>query len=846
MSEKYIIFVGFYDFEGYCTMKKRLLFIFVTVILSALCGFGVFAAEEVVTDSTGTYRYTSYSGSRARLDKVLTQPDADFVIPETVDGIKVEALGSDIFKVDSDTDYSENVISVTVSDSLKSWNTGAFKNCPNVEKFIVSDTNTVFTADEYGVLFDKNMTSIQDVPLNIKITEYVIPGTVTSFYSSFFPPQIETLTIPESVTTFSTSEIKHNNQNNVKNLIIENFRSDWPKGVFEEWYSLRTLTLGEKTEVIGDSAFEGCGINEIYGGENVRKIGNRAFDDCQGLTTANFENVEEIGEYAFFFCRKLTAVPYGDKLKKMGKDAFSSCYGLESVTIPASLSVVPELAFWNCDALKELNVEYGCTQIDKQAFYSCKLTDIMISGSVKTIGDEAFKFQTGGQMTITLEEGVENIGAEAFACFNENFYTSFSLPNSIKTIGENAFDNHRCSSFTVPEGCKSIAKGAFDSDKISGTFTLTVLSPDCVIDDEGVFQGNSCHNALYYAYPGSTAEEHVKSHPTYVAYTKTSGEVIYGTNTFVSLCDEGRHAPEENCSIYTHCKYCGTVLMTHADENNDDICDICGKFCGKIDVEFTNGILRIYGECDNTDAYQEFAPYTKTLILDKGVTKVLNGQFDGFDSIRMIYISDTVNSIDDSAFYDCEELNTVVFASGSTVLGENVFNSEINMYIPNTSDLNIENVNIIKYTLDNSTLYLLGFLRADMYTYLDTVSVFSLMFDDIKNVYIERFEAVGFTVYTYNKENDSFVRADEFNEVTFSVMVETSDGGRKQVSYNDLGEYLDDGKGTFYIVTNTADGNEHKDTKVSIVEKINQLIHRILSAIVKLMNKIFLFFSRFR
>ncbi len=286
--------------------------------------------------------------------------------------------------------------------------------------------------------------------------------------------------------------------------------------------------------------------------------------------------------------------------------------------------------------------------------------------------------------------------------------------------------------------------------------------------------------------------------------------------------------------------------MTHTDENNDDICDICGKFCGKIDVEFANGILRIYGECDNTDAYKEFAPYTKTLILDKGVTKVLSGHFDGFDSIRMIYISDTVNSIDDSAFYDCKELNTVVFASGSTVLGENVFNSEINMYIPNTSDLNIENVNIIKYTLDNSTLYLLGFLRADMYTYLDTVSVFTLMFDDIKNVYIDRFETVGFTVYTYNKENDSFIRADEFNEVTFSVIVETPDGERKQVSYNDLGKYLDDGKGTFYIVTNTADGNEHKDTKVNIVEKINQLIHRILSAIVKLLNKIFLFFSRFR
>lgn len=844
MSEKYIIFVGFYDFEGYCTMKKRLLFIFVTVILSALCGFGVFAAEEVVTDSTGTYRYTSYSGSRARLDKVLTQPDADFVIPETVDGIKVEALGSDIFKVDSDTDYSENVISVTVSDSLKSWNTGAFKNCPNVEKFIVSDTNTVFTADEYGVLFDKNMTSIQDVPLNIKITEYVIPGTVTSFYSSFFPAQIETLTIPESVTTFSTSEIKHNNQNNVKNLIIENFRSDWPDSVFYAWNSIETVTLGEKSEVISSSAFESCpNLKTVTGTENIKKIGNKAFFGCGQLNGVEFKNVTQIGNFAFFGCIGLTSVPFGDKLEKIGNNAFMNCYALTDVTIPASLKVISDGAFHSCKGLSRLTIEPGCEIIGSQAFDGCSLRDIFIPSGVVTIRYKAFNYQTEGEITsIVLPEGLRTIGDYAFAANNQYGCDNIVLPESLTSIGKYAFSEHRCPSITVPKNVGSIGANAFASKHVYNDFTLTVLNPDCVFDIESdIFSGLNCSSVTIKGYPGSTAEAYVKNHPEYDCFNDTKG-----VNTFVSLCDEGRHAPEENCSIYTHCKYCGTVLMTHTDENNDDICDICGKFCGKIDVEFANGILRIYGECDNTDAYKEFAPYTKTLILDKGVTKVLNGQFDGFDSIRMIYISDTVNSIDDTVFYDCEQLNTVVFASGSTVLGENVFNSEINMYIPNMSDLNIENINIIKYTFDNSTLYLLGYLRADMYTYLDTVSVFSLIFDDIKNVYIERFEAVGFTVYTYNKENDSFVRADEFNEVTFSVMVETHDGGRKQVSYNDLGEYLDDGKGTFYIVTNTADGNEHKDTKVSIVEKINQLIHRILSAIVKLMNKIFLFFSRFR
>ena len=407
-----------------------------------MCCFAAAPAEEVLTDSTGTYQYTSYFGSRARLDKVLTQPDADFVIPETLDGIKVEALGIDIFKVDSDTDYSENVISVTVSDSLKSWNTGAFRNCPNVEKFIVSDTNTVFAADEYGVLFNKDMTSIQDVPLNIKITEYVIPGTVTSFYSSFFPPQIETLTIPESVTTFSTSEIKHNNQNNVKNLIIENFRSDWPDSVFYAWNSIETVTLGEKSEVISANAFESCSnLKTVTGTENIKKIGNKAFFGCGQLNGVEFKNVTQIGDYAFFGCIGLTSAPFGDKLEKIGNNAFMNCYALTDVTIPASLKVISDGAFHSCKGLSKLTIKPGCEIIGSQSFDGCSLRDIFIPSGVVTIRYKAFNYQTEGKITsIVLSEGLRTIGDYAFAANNQYGCDNIVLPESLTSIGKYAFN----------------------------------------------------------------------------------------------------------------------------------------------------------------------------------------------------------------------------------------------------------------------------------------------------------------------------------------------------------------------------------------------------------------------
>jgi len=124
-------------------------------------------------------------------------------------------------------------------------------------------------------------------------------------------------------------------------------------------------------------------------------------------------------------------------------------------------------------------------------------------------------------------------------------------------------------------------------------------------------------------------------------------------------------------------------------------------------------------------------------------------------------------------------------------------------------------------------------------------AAFFIMFDSIKSVKIDSFEAIDFTVYTYDKEKGRFIRADKFDGVSFSLMVE-ADGGYTEVTYNELGEYLPDGKGVFYIVTSIEDGDIHRDTAVSISDRINETIKRILAAIVKLMNMLFAFFNKFR
>ncbi|RAW47460.1 leucine-rich repeat domain-containing protein, partial [Metamycoplasma hominis] len=83
------------------------------------------------------------------------------------------------------------------------------------------------------------------------------------------------------------------------------------------------------------------------------------------------------------------------------------------VTIPSSVKEIGESAFSGCKYLKEVTLNEGLEKIGAEAFERTNIESITIPGLVKEIGERAF-YGCIYLWEVILNEGLEKIGAEAF------------------------------------------------------------------------------------------------------------------------------------------------------------------------------------------------------------------------------------------------------------------------------------------------------------------------------------------------------------------------------------------------------------------------------------------------
>ena len=163
-------------------------------------------------------------------------------------------------------DKCENLISITLPDTITSIGNYAFRSC-------------------------------------YKLTSITMPDSVTSIGSYAFEScrGLTSITIPNSVTSIGSY-------------------------AFERCSGLTSITIPNSVTSIGSSAFHWCSkLTNITIPDSVTSIGSYAFEQCSGLTSITIPNsVTSIGSGAFSNCSSLTNITIPDSVTSIGIGAFNS------------------------------------------------------------------------------------------------------------------------------------------------------------------------------------------------------------------------------------------------------------------------------------------------------------------------------------------------------------------------------------------------------------------------------------------------------------------------------------------------------------------------------------------
>ena len=350
------------------------------------------------------------------------------------------------------------------------------------------DTATITITDFLGPVDSTKTPDPYTITVPTELDGRKVTGLGESSFSGIYSPdhpknytllsfcnQIQSVTIPESVTSIGKSAFEH--CSNLDSLTINGVATSMIGAyAFASCTSLTSLSLVGSFQTIGDSAFVNCGMTSLTIDATITSIEKYAFSSRFLTSLSLTGNVQKIGDYAFANCTSLTSLSLTGNVQKIGDHAFDSCSSLYTVTLPKSLTSIGSYAFDSCTSLDSIEIPGKVTEIGDCAFHLSGLTSVKIDEGVQSTGADMFN-GCAKLTTVTFPESLTTIADGSFAsCSNLNHV---KIPARVTCIGDSAFSNcTSLSDITLQDGVKTIGANAFFSCQALTSITL----PDSVTD----------------------------------------------------------------------------------------------------------------------------------------------------------------------------------------------------------------------------------------------------------------------------------------------------------------------------------------------------------------------------
>ena len=372
-----------------------------------------------------------------------TNASGALTIPDTIDGKKVTSIGYRAFYECS------SLTNITIPEGVTSIGYCAFYKCSSLTNITIPDSVT--SIEERAFYFCKKLANI------------TIPEGVTSIgnYAFFYCNSLTSINVSDNNKNYSSVDGVLFNKDKAK--IIK----------YPAKKEGTSYTIPEGVTSIGNDAFENSSLTNITIPNSVTSIGDSAFYECSSLTSITIPNsVTSIGEYAFYSCSSLTSITIPNSVASIKDLTFSYCSRLTNITIPDSVTSIGIQAFHACRILTSITIPDSVTSIGGRAFYECSsLTNITIPDSVTSIGENAF-LGCSSLPSINVSDNNKNYSSVDGVLFNKDKAkiikypakkegTSYTIPEGVTSIGNDAFENSSLTNITIPNSVTSIGEIAF-------------------------------------------------------------------------------------------------------------------------------------------------------------------------------------------------------------------------------------------------------------------------------------------------------------------------------------------------------------------------------------------------
>jgi len=634
-------------------------------------------------------------------------------------GNSVASIGVSAFE------WCYDLTDITIPASVISIGENAFRGCSDLTSITVEENSSNYSSDEYGVLFNKDKSLIIKYPAGNTRALYTIPDTVTSIgdYAFYSCDSLISVTIPDSVT--SIEQWAFDNCDSLISVTIPDSVTNLEKDAFYHCGKLTRIIIGNSVESLELLTFAHCdNLISVTIPTSVTIIDTQVFYGCDSLTDVYYNGTQEDWNeisissgntpltnatihynHTHSYTETVISEPtceesgiktytcvHGESYEEItpalghnyqnstcvncGKVLYSGNCGenltwtLDTETGVFDITGSGAMTNWTSSTdvpwysyrtnIRTVNVGNSVTSIGSYAFSNCdSLTSVTIGNSVTSIGDNAFSW-CDSLTSITIPDSVTSIGDYAFSWCDS--FKSITIPDSVTSIGDYAFFScNGLTSVTIGNSVTVIGYCAFAAcDRLINIIVVNENS-NYSSDEHGVLF-NKDKTLLIQYLKGNTRTEYTIPD----SVTSIGDRAFYWCDSLTSVTI-GNSVISIGDNVFDTCDNLTSVTIP---DSVTSIGDYAFRGCDRLtsitvaedNPNYSSDEYGVLFNKDKTVLIQYPKGNTRTAYtIPDSVTSIGDWAFYNCDGLTSVTIGNSVTSIEYAAFYICYSLTDVYF-----------------------------------------------------------------------------------------------------------------------------------------------------------------------------------------